>query len=269
MHFGGIMKDKVVVITGASSGIGKALAHELGKAGAKLVLAARREEALSAIAEQYSDTMVVKTDVTDEAQCHNLIEQTIEKFGRIDALVNNAGISMQVKFENIDNLELFHKIMNVNYFGMVYCTHYALPYLKKSKGLLVGVSSMTGKLGVPTRTGYAASKHAMQGFLDSLRIELMGTGVDVCVISPGFVQSEVRDKALGADATPTGESRIDESAIMSAEECARQIYEAMNSRERDVIIADSFRTKIAPFLKLLVPNIVDNIARKGMEAGES
>lgn len=263
------MKDKVVVITGASSGIGNALAHELGNAGAKLVLAARREGALQAIAEQYPDSLVVKTDVTDEAQCQNLVDKSVETFGRIDALVNNAGISMQVKFENIENLDLFHKIMDVNYFGMVYCTHYALPHLKKSKGLLVGISSMVGKLGVPTRTGYAASKHAMQGFLDSLRIELMGTGVDVSVISPGFVQSEVRDKALGGDAKPTGESRIDESNIMSAEECARQIHQAMLNRSRDVIIADSFRTKIAPFMKLLAPNMVDNIARKGMEAGKS
>jgi len=261
------MKDKVVIITGASSGIGKALAHELGKAGAKLVLAARREEALQAIAAQFSDTLVVKTDVTVEAQCRNLIEETVKNFGKIDVLVNNAGISMQVKFDEIQDLILFHKIMNVNYFGMVYCTHFALPHLKKSKGLIVGISSMTGKIGVPTRTAYAASKHAMQGFLDSLRVELMETGVDVSVISPGFVQSEVRMNALGANANPTGESRIDESSIMSAEECARQIHDAIVNRKRDVIIAESFRSKIAPLLKLLVPKIVDNVSRKGMESG--
>src|SRR5690606_29659198 len=215
------------------------------------------------------DSLVVQTDVTDEAQCRKLIDNSVETFGRIDALVNNAGISMQVKFENIENLDLFHKIMDANYCGMVYCTHYALPHLKKSKGLLVGISSMVGKLGVPSRTGYAASKHAMQGFLDSLRIELMGTGVDVSVISPGFVRSEVRDKALGGDAKPTGESRIDESSIMSAEACARQIHEAMKERKRDVIIAGSLGSKLAPFLKLLLPNMVDNVARKGMETGTS
>lgn len=261
------MKNKVVIITGASSGIGKALAHELGKAGAKLVLAARREDSLQEIASQYNDTLVVKTDVTDENQCRHLIEETIAKFGQIDALVNNAGISMQVTFEEIQDLQLFHKIMNVNYFGMVYCTHFALPYLKKSRGLLVGISSMTGKIGVPTRTGYAASKHAMQGFLDNLRIELMGTGVDVSVISPGFVQSEVRFSALGADAKPTGKSRVDESNIMTAEECARQIYQAMIDRKRDVIIAEGIRSKLAPLLKLLLPKMVDNVSRKGMESG--
>lgn len=261
------MKNKVVIITGASSGIGKALAHELGKAGAKLALAARREEALQEIAAEYDDVLVVKTDVTVEAQCRNLIEEVVEKFGKIDVLVNNAGISMQVKFDEIQDLMLFHKIMDVNYFGMVYCTHFALPHLKKSKGLIVGISSMAGKVGVPTRTGYAASKHAMQGFLDSLRIELMGTGVDVSVISPGFVQSEVRLNALGADAKSTGTSRIDESSIMSSEECARQIHDAIVNRKRDVIIAESFRSKIAPLLKLLFPKMIDNVTRKGMETG--
>lgn len=263
------MKNKVVIITGASSGIGEALAHELGRAGAKLVLAARSKERLELIASNYTETLVVPTDVTDRTQCQHLIEATIEKFGRIDALVNNAGISMQVKFEEINNLDLFHKIMNVNYFGMVYCTHFSLPYLKKSNGLIVGISSLTGKVGVPTRTGYAASKHAMQGFLDSLRIELMGTGVDVTVISPGFVQSEVRKNALGSDATATGVSRVDESNIMTAEECARQIHIAMENRARDVIIADSFRSKLAPLLKVLLPDLVDRTARKGMEIGKT
>lgn len=263
------MKDKVVIITGASSGIGAALAHELGKRGAKLVLAARNKSKLQDIAAQYPETLVVSTDVTDETACKNLMDKTVEQFGRIDVLVNNAGISMSVRFDEIDNTDLFRKIMDVNYFGAVYCTYYALPHIKKSKGLLVAVSSMTGKLGVPTRTGYAASKHAMQGFFDSLRVELMDTGVDVLVVSPGFVQSEVRARSLVGNAESRGESYIDESNVMTAAECARQMAGAMAARKRDVIIADSIRSKLAPLLKILFPKMIDRVSLKAVTEGDT
>lgn len=262
------MRNQVVIITGASSGIGAALAHELGKLGAKLVLAARDESKLQAIALQYPDSLVVQTDVTDETQCKNLIDKTIEKFGKIDVLVNNAGISMSVMFEDIKDLSLFRKIMDVNYFGTVYCTYYALPHIKKSQGQLVAVSSVTGKNGVPTRTAYAASKHAMQGFFDSLRVELMGTDVNVLVISPGYVQSEVRIRALGSDAEAIGKSHIDESSAMTAEACAKEMVEAIQGRKRDVIIA-SPRTKLLPYMKLIAPAYIDKVARQAVDSGKT
>ena len=263
------MRGKVVVITGASSGIGEALAVHLGRMGAKLVLAARRETKLQALAEQFADTLVVPTDVTDESACENLIERAVEKFGRIDVLVNNAGISMTALFEDITDLSMFHKIMDVNYFGSVNCTYYALPYLKQSQGLVVAVSSMTGKTGVPTRSAYAASKHAMQGFFDSLRIELMDTGVDVLVVSPGYVQSEVRYNALGADGTPRGESHLsNEAEVMTAEECAAIMVNAMQQRKRDVIIG-SLRSRLLPVIKLLIPERVDKIARQAITSGKT
>ncbi len=262
------MKEQVIIITGASSGIGHALASALGQKGAKLVLAARDEERLKALAANLPDAIVVPTDVTDPQACRALVERAVEHYGRIDALVNNAGISMTVYFDQIKDLSLFHKIMDVNYFGSVYCTYYALPHLKASRGLIVAVSSVTGKTGVPTRTAYAASKHAMQGFFDSLRIELLGTGVDVLVVSPGYVQSEVRIRALGADAQPLGHSHIEEAHAMTAEACANIIVEAMERRARDVIIA-SWRIKLGPWLKLLAPQLLDKMALRAVQSGRS
>lgn len=262
------MKDKVVIITGASSGIGKSLAHELGKAGAKLALAGRNEEALQEVSSHYPDLLVVPTDVTDEAQCKALVEKTVAHFGGIDVLVNNAGITMQTFFDDIQDLSLFHKIMDVNYFGTVYCTFYALPHIKIAKGLVVGISSVSGKVGVPTRTAYCGSKHAMEGFLRSLRIELMETGVDVTVVSPGYVQSEIRKRALGADAKPAGKSKIDESKIMTAEDCAREIHEAMQERKRDLIVA--INPEIKQVLeKLLIPKAIDEFAYQAIKSGKS
>lgn len=261
------MKDKVVVITGASSGIGAALAQAMGQAGAKVVLAARRVEEMKRVAMTIPKAVMVVTDVTKDEDCKNLIDITIKEYGRIDILVNNAGISMTTLFEDITDLSLFRKIMDVNYHGSVACTYYALPHLKASKGLIVAVSSLTGKTGVPSRTAYSASKHAMQGFFDSLRVELMETGVDVTVISPGFVQSEVRYKALGGDAEPRNESHIDESNVMTAEECAAQMMDAIRERNRDVIIADSLRSQLLPWLRLIAPEQVDKVAYESIKKG--
>ncbi|MBL8151258.1 MAG: SDR family oxidoreductase, partial [Blastocatellia bacterium] len=203
-----------------------------------------------------------------EEDCKHLIEEAVKNFGGIDLLVNNAGISMWVKFEDLKDLSIFEKIMQVNYFGAVYCTHYALPYLKSSKGLLVAISSLTGKTGVPTRSGYAASKHAMQGFFDSLRIELRGTGVDVLVVSPGFVATDIRARAFGKDGSSLGESPREESKeTMSVEECVRQILEAMQRRQRELVM--TAKGKLAMWLKLIVPDLVDSLAAKALkEKGE-
>jgi short-subunit dehydrogenase len=195
--------NKTFVITGASAGIGQALAIQLAQQGANLVLAARNQAALETTAEACmkagGKAIAVPTDVSNSEACHNLIESAVKTFGAIAGLINNAGISMWARFDQVTDLSIFEQIMQVNYLGAVYCTHYALPYLKESQGLLVAISSLCGKTGIPTRSGYVASKHAMQGFFDTLRIELRGTGVDVLVVSPGFVATDIRQHVLGAD----------------------------------------------------------------------
>ncbi len=166
--------------------------------GDNVVLAARNEDELRKLAKECGpNALVVKTDVTDPKQCEAMVKAAVDRFGGIDVLVNNAGISMWARFREITDLTLFERIMKVNYLGTVYSTHYAIEHLIRSRGLVVGISSLTGKTGVPTRSGYAASKHAMQGFLDSIRIELRGTGVDVLVVSPGFVKTDIRSRVLG------------------------------------------------------------------------
>jgi short-subunit dehydrogenase len=263
------MRDKVIVITGASSGIGAELARQLAARGAKLVLASRNAAALQEVAQAVPGAYIVPTDVTREEDCRHLIEQSIAQFGRIDVLVNNAGISMSARFEDITDLSIFERLMQVNLLGSVYCTHAALPYLKSTHGLVVAVSSLTGKTGVPTRTAYAASKHAMQGFFDSLRIELMGTGVDVLVVSPGFVKTPVRERALGPDGKPIGKSHLGEHEkdMQSVEECARRIIGAMTAHKRELIM--TARGRMGQWLKLIAPVVVDKIARDAVKSGRS
>jgi NAD(P)-dependent dehydrogenase (short-subunit alcohol dehydrogenase family) len=192
-----------------------------------------------------------------------MVERTVERFGGLDVLVCNAGISMWARFEDITDLSLFDRIMRVNYLGTVYSTYFALPHLKRSRGLVVGVSSLTGKTGVPTRTAYAASKHAMQGFLDSLRIELRGSGVDVCVISPGFVKTGIRERVLGADGKATGASPRDESKdTMSLAECTDLCVRAIDRRTREVVMTPKARFGL--FLKVIAPGLVDDIAARAI-----
>ena len=185
-----VFRDNVVIITGASSGIGRELAFQLADQGAWLSLAARGAERLASVAshcrERGGQALIVPTDVSQESLCQALIAQTVQEYGRIDTLINNAGITMWAKFEEIRDLHLFEHMMQVNYLGSVYCTYHALPFLKQTRGRIVGVSSLTGKTGVPTRSGYAATKHAMAGFFDSLRIELADYGVSVTMVYPGF-----------------------------------------------------------------------------------
>ncbi len=193
--------NKTIVITGASAGIGRSLSISLAQQGANLVLAARNQEALAETLATYTKqggkAIAVPTDVAQPEACQQLIENAIAAFGQIDVLVNNAGISMLTRFDEVTDLSIFEQVMRVNYLGAVYCSYYALPYLKANRGLLVAISSLCGKTAVPTRTGYVASKHAMQGFFDTLRIELRRSGVDVLVVSPGFVATDIRQRALG------------------------------------------------------------------------
>ncbi len=258
------LSGKSVVLTGASSGIGRALAVEMAHQGAWLTLAARSQRDLDETVELClkagGKACAVVTDVAVENDCKRLIQQAIDTYKKIDVLVNNAGISMWARFEEVKDLSIFEKMMKVNYMGAVYCTYYALPYLKESKGLIVAVSSLTGKTGVPTRSGYGATKHAMQGFFDSLRIELLGTGVDVLVISPGFVATDIRARAFSAEGVSLGKSPREEnsSETMPVEECVRQMIDAIRRRRRELVMTR--KARLGMWLKLVAPGIVDRIA---------
>jgi NAD(P)-dependent dehydrogenase (short-subunit alcohol dehydrogenase family) len=229
-----VFHEAVVIITGASSGIGKELACQLAGQGAKLVLAARNVELLEQTAAECqalgAEAVAVPTDVSDPEQCRGLVAQAVERFGRIDMLVNNAGISMWARVEEVEDLSIYEKILRTNVLGSVYCTYFALPHLKQSRGRIVGVSSLAGKAGVPTRSGYAASKHAMAGFFDSLRVELMGSGVTVTLVYPGFVATGVQARAFGPDGKPLGRLPIRIEEVMPTAECARIILRAAARR---------------------------------------
>ena len=264
------MENHVTVITGASKGIGAELARQLApRAGACLVLAARNEAELEAVAAecraQGAKVLVARCDVALERDCQALMSGAALAFGRIDCLVNNAGMTMWARFEDIEDLSILERIMRVNYMGAVYCTRHALPWLRESRGVLVGIASLTALVGVPTRSGYAASTHAMRGFFDSLRIELDGSGVAVTMVYPGFVATGIRENATGPDGQPIRVSPVKESEVMSAAACAERIARAIDRREREVVM--TARGKMGLWLKLLAPSLVDRIARRAIEQG--
>jgi short-subunit dehydrogenase len=264
-----IFMNKVIVLTGASSGIGRELAYQLAEQGAWLSLAARNIERLEATKtgceKRAGKAVTVPTDVSIPEQCANLVRRTVDEFGHIDVLVNNAGITMWSNFEDITDLSILEQIMRVNYLGSVYCTHFALPLLKLSQGQIVAISSLTGKTGVPTRSGYAASKHAMAGFFDSLRIEIAPYGVSVTMIYPGFVASEVRTRAFGPDGKPLHTSPVREGQVMTVERCAQLIIWAMSKRKREMVM--TLRGKVGQWLKLIAPGLVDRIASRAIKTG--
>jgi short-subunit dehydrogenase len=252
------------VITGASAGIGAELAVALAKRGARLVLAARGKDELEAVARRCSteggQAFALPTDVGDPEACKQLIAFAAEKLGGIDCLVNNAGITMWARFDEVTDLSLFEKVMRVNYLGTVYCSHHALPHLKRSRGLLVAVSSLTGKTGVPTRSGYAASKHAVQGLMDSLRIELKESGVDVQVISPGFVDTDIRARAVRSGTTAPNQSvAVPARHTMSVQACVAEMLPALDDRRRELVMMRAPRLSL--IAKVLVPQVIDRIAQ--------
>lgn len=232
-------KDKVIIITGASSGIGLAAARLFASYGSRLSLAARSIDRLHAIAEEISenqsDILCVKTDVSSEDDCRRLIEMTVARFGRIDILVNNAGISMRALFKDVQ-LSVIQKLMNVNFWGTVYCTKYALPHLLASSGSVAGVISVAGYAGLPGRTGYSTSKFAIRGFLETLRIEHQNDGLHVLVFAPGYTESNVRYSALLADGSPQGSSPKKEKDLMSAEQVAERLATGLFKRKREMIL---------------------------------
>ncbi len=252
------MKDKVVIITGASSGIGKALALEYATRGAHVVMAARNEERLHQAAEEVSASgvkvLAVATDVSVETDCKELIDKSIEEFGSIDILINNAGISMRALFADTE-LDVIRQLMDINFWGTVYCTKYALPHLLESKGSIVGVSSIAGYKGLPGRTGYSASKFAMHGFLETLRIENMKNGLHVLIACPGFTASNIRNTALNEKGMVQGESPRDEGKMMSAEEVARHIANAIAKRKDRLTL--TFQGRLTVILNKFFPKFMD------------
>src|ERR1700753_579827 len=234
------LKDKVVIITGASSGIGKSLAHEFAKRGANLVLGARQYVLLCEIAQGLEQEYGIKAvavhcDVSVEDECKQLVAQAIRTFKKVDVLVNNAGISMRALFNDVD-INVLKQLMDVNFWGTVYCTKYALPEILKTKGSVVGVSSIAGYKGLPGRTGYSASKFAMNGFLDALRVENLKTGVHVMTACPGFTASNIRNTALNKDGVSQGESTLEEEKMMSAAEVAKIIADGVEHRARTLVM---------------------------------
>ena len=252
--------NKVVIITGASSGIGKACASEFAMQGAKVVLASRKVNELKKIEDeikkQGGDAIFVKTDVRKIEDCENLIKKAVEKYHRIDVLINNAGISMRANFEDTD-LSVIKELIDTNFYGTVYCTKFALPYLLKQKGTLIGISSITGLTPLPGRTGYVASKHAMDGFLNTLRLENIKKGLHVLIVHPGFTSSNIRKAALTKNGSPQKETPRNERKMMSSEKVAQIIARATVKREKDLILTRE--GKLVVWLHKNFPNLTDRI----------
>ena len=252
-------KNKVVIITGASSGIGRALAIEMARRGANLILAARQFVSLCELSAQLEKdfdirALAVQADVSVEEDCKSLINQANLTFGKTDVLINNAGVSMRALFNDLD-LSVLKNLMDVNFWGTVFCTKYALPEILKTGGSIVGVSSIAGYRGLPGRTGYSASKFAMNGFMESLRTELLKTGVHVMVACPGFTASNIRVAALSKDGSSHGETSMEEGKMMTAEEVARRICDGIASRKRTLVMTR--QGKLAVWVNKFFPAFAD------------
>ncbi|OQA90879.1 MAG: putative oxidoreductase [Bacteroidetes bacterium ADurb.Bin234] len=262
-------KNKVVVITGASSGIGRACAIQFAKEGAHVVIAARSKDKLELtekeILSMSGAVLSVKADVSSEDECKNLIHKTIDKFGKIDILINNAGISMRAMFEDVQT-DVIKKLMDINFYGMLYCTKYALPYILKEGGSLIGVSSLAGITPLPGRTGYSASKHAMNGFLRTLRVEYLKDNLHVLIVHPGFTSSNIRFTALNKEGLPQKESPRNESQMMSSEEVARHIIKAIRKRKREIVLTT--QGKILAWLYKRCPTLADILIYREMKKEE-
>ncbi|MDE7134680.1 MAG: SDR family oxidoreductase [Rikenellaceae bacterium] len=253
-------KNKTVVITGASSGIGLALSREFASLGANVVMGARTEEALRSLVAEFESQGVRSlyrvTDITSEQACRELVEAAVEAFGGIDVCICNAGISMRALYDDVD-MSVIHRLMDVNFWGTAYTVKYALPYIQKSHGSIVGVSSVAGFHGLPGRTGYSASKYAMHGLLETIRIENLKKGIHVMIAAPGFTASNVRFSALTADGSPQGASPRNEDKMMSAEDVAHRIVRGICLRKRELLM--DFNGRATKLIKKIWPSLLDRL----------
>jgi dehydrogenase/reductase SDR family member 7B len=254
------MKDKVVIITGGSSGIGKALAEIFGIKGSKILITGRNVDELNkTVAELKSKGITIaafQADVSKEDDNKRMSEEAINRYGTIDILINNAGISMRALFEEVD-LEVVKKVMDINFYGVLYATKYCLQEIKKNKGSIIGISSIAGYRGLPGRTGYSASKFALNGFLEVLRTEHLKTGLHVLTACPGFTESNIRKRSLTKDGTAQGESPRNEKSMMTSQECALHIYNATVKRKNSLILTT--QGKMAVFLNKWLPRFTDKM----------
>jgi len=250
------LQNKIVLITGGSSGIGKALVDAALARGARVAVCARSMDKLLQVLQPGENLLCFKADVSKEADCKAFVEAVISKWGGVDVLINNAGISMRALFEDTD-LTVIKELMDVNFWGAVYCTKAALPFIMKSKGVITGVSSIAGYRGLPGRTGYSASKFAMQGFLEALRTEMLHTGTHVMWVSPGFTASNIRNVARSSDGSAQAETPLDESKLMTAETCAGIILDGIERRKRTIVMTT--QGKLAVWLNKLLPGLADKM----------
>ena len=254
-------KDKVVVITGGTEGIGRALIETLIPMGAKIATCGRNHDKLYNLQMRYAGTLfhAVAADVSRENDCRSFIDSTIKTFGGIDILINNAGISMRALVKDVD-IEVTRRVMDVNFYGAVYCSSFALPSITERKGSIVGISSIAGYRGLPGRSAYSASKFALQGWLEALRTEVMDDDVNVMWVCPGFTTSNIRNAALNKSGVAQKENPMDESKLMSAQECAGYIVRAIEKRKRTLVI--TFTGKQTVFLNKFFPSLADKLIHK-------
>ena len=253
--------DKVVVVTGGTDGIGKALVDELLQSGAKVATCGRDHDKLYRLQSSYPSSFLhtMVADVSSENDCRRFIETTIKVFGGIDVLINNAGISMRALLKDAST-EVTRKVMDINFFGAVYCTKYALNSIIERKGIIVGISSIAGYRGLPGRSAYSASKYALQGWLEAIKTELLHDGVHVMWVSPGFTTSNIRNAALNKDAQSHGDTPLDEGKLMSAEDCAKRILSAISKKKRSLVM--TFQGKQTVFLNKFFPGLADKLTYK-------
>ncbi len=253
--------NKVVVVTGGTDGIGRALVDLLLSRGAKVAACGRNHDKLYNLQSEYPSHPLHTTvaDVSNENDCRNFIESAIDVFGGIDILINNAGISMRALLKDA-SLDVIRNIMEINFFGAVYCTKFALESIISRKGHIVGVSSIAGYRGLPGRSGYSASKFALQGWLEAIRTELMDSDVHVMWVCPGFTASNIRNAALNDKGDPHGESPMDESKMMSADICAKHILHAIEKKKRSLVL--SFTGKRTVFMNKFFPSLTDKLVQK-------
>lgn len=260
------VKDKVIIITGATSGIGLALAKTFGQAGGIVCYTGRNPKKLEAAAKEINTVakfhFPLLADVSLEEDNKRMVSQVLERFGRIDILINNAGISMRALFKDLE-MEVFHQVMNINFYGTVYATKACLPEILKNKGAIISISSINGYRGTPARTAYTASKFAMNGFMEALRTEVMNKGVQTLVVCPGFTASNIRNAALNAKGQSQGESPRDEQEMMSAEEVAEQTLRALLKGKREIVLTR--QGKLAVWLNKIIPSQMDKIVYNVMK----